>query len=188
MKIKKNFPELSTKKIKELNKSIFNKTNKLKPKINMTTKEPSWKQFIVSISSNNTEKFMSALDDHVANLNYILKGIKSDTIVDFIWTDYRDLIITSNKVMSPSNISIINNYIKKCDNINVKDIQDAYLLQSKSYLKILSIPYLIERTNILIDSSVIELIIKSIHVFDNIKITSKPRVVKVFLKSDIAIV
>ena len=135
------------------------------------------------IATTNTKKFMSVLDDHVVNLNHVLKSIKSDIIVD-----YRGLIITSNKVTSPSNISIINNYIKKCDNVNVKDIQDAYLLQSKSYLKILGIPYLIEGTNMPINSSVMELIIKSIHVFDNIKITLKPQVVKVSLKSDMAIV
>jgi len=131
---------------------------------------------------------MFILDDHIMNLNHVLKSIKSDIIVDFIWTDYRSLIITSNKVTSSSNISIINNYIKKCDNVNVRDIQDAYFPQSKSYLKILGILYLIEGTNMPINSSVMELIIKSIYVFDNIKITSKPRVVKVSLKSDIAIV
>jgi len=84
LKINKNFPKLSTKKIKELNKLIFNKTNKLKPKINMTTKEPSHKQVIVPISSNNVKKFMSTSGDHVANLNCTLKSIKFNIIVDFI--------------------------------------------------------------------------------------------------------
>ena len=42
-KIKEIFPELSNKKIKELNKSIFNKSEKPKPKINMMTKNPSHK-------------------------------------------------------------------------------------------------------------------------------------------------
>jgi len=38
LKIKENFLELSNKKIKQINKSIFNISDKLKPRINMTTK------------------------------------------------------------------------------------------------------------------------------------------------------
>ena len=128
------------------------------------------------------------MGNHVANLNYALKDIKSDTTVDFICINYRDLIIISNKVASLSDISIINKYIKNCNNIDINDIQDACLPQSKLYLKILSISYLIEETNTPIDSGVIESIIKFMHIFDNIKIASKPQVVKVSLKSDMAIV
>jgi len=83
LKIKKNFSKLSNKKIEELNKSIFNKFEKLKLKINMTTKGPSCKQVIVPIGSNNTKSFMTALSNHVTNLNCTLKGIKLDLIIDF---------------------------------------------------------------------------------------------------------
>ena len=54
------------------------------------------------------------------------------------------------------------------------NIQDACLPQSKSYLKILGILYLSEGTNMPIDLGVVESIIKSTYIFDNIKITSKP--------------
>ena len=43
LKIKEIFPELSNIKIKELNKLIFSKFEKPKPKINITTKSPSHK-------------------------------------------------------------------------------------------------------------------------------------------------
>ena len=39
LKIKKNFPELLNKKIKELSNSIYNKLDKPKPRINMMTKD-----------------------------------------------------------------------------------------------------------------------------------------------------
>jgi len=69
LKIKKNFSELSNIKIKELNKLIFNKSEKPKPKINITTKDPSHKQVIIPISNDNTKRFMMASNEHVANLN-----------------------------------------------------------------------------------------------------------------------
>jgi len=88
LKIKENFPELSNKKIEELNRSIFNKSEKLKLKINMTTKSPSHKQVIVPMGSDNAKSFMTALSDHIANLNCALKNIKSDLIIDFIHINY----------------------------------------------------------------------------------------------------
>ena len=68
------------------------------------------------------------------------------------------------------------------------DIQTACLFQSKSYLKILNISYCIEGTNTPVDLGIIELIIESIYIFNNINITSKPHIIKVFLKSDMTIV
>ena len=59
LKIKKNFSNLSNKKIKELNKSIFNNGGKSKPRISMMTKGPSHKQVIVTMNSENSKKFIS---------------------------------------------------------------------------------------------------------------------------------
>jgi len=174
LKIEKNFPELSIKQMEELNKSVFNNSSKLKPKINIMTQDPSCKQVIVPMDSENSKKFTSSLGNHITNLNCTLKNIKSETIVNFICINYRGLIITSNKVTSPLDISIINKYVKSCNNIDTNDIQDIRFLQSKSYLKILGILYLIEGTNTPINLGVVESIIKSTHIFDNIKIASKP--------------
>jgi len=68
------------------------------------------------------------------------------------------------------------------------NIQEACFPQSKSYLKILDIPYLLKGTNIPIDSSIIKSIIKATHIFNNIKIAFKSHVVKVSPKSDMAII
>jgi len=119
---------------------------------------------------------------------YSLKNIKSDTIVDFIHINYPSLIVTTNKVASPFNLSIVKSYIKNTNFIDSNNIQSACLLQSKSYLKILDILYLIKSTDTPIDSSMIELVIKSTHIFGNIHITSKLQVIKVSPKSDIVIV
>jgi len=188
LKIKKNFPKLSNKKIEEISKTIFGKADKPRPRINMTTKGLSRKQIIVPMSINNANKFMSASSKHVANFNHSLKNTKTDLMVDFIHIDHCGLIITSNRVASQSEISIVSKYIKNCNNIDTNNIQDTHLLQFKLYLKILSILYILEGTNMLIKSNIIESFIKMLHIFDNINFTSKPYIAKVFLKSDMAIV
>ena len=136
LKIKENFSKPSIKQIEELNKSIFNNSSKLKPKINMTTKGSFNKQVIVPMGSENSKKFISSSGNHVANLNHTLKNIKSETIVDFMHVNYRDLIITSNKIASLLDISVINRYIKSCNNIDTNDIQDTYVKNAKSGLSI----------------------------------------------------
>ena len=82
----------------------------------------------------------------------------------------------------------ISHYIKNTDNMNLEDIQDSCLPQSKSYLKILGLSYLLENTNTSMDSGVIKNIIKTTHIFNNIKVASKRHVCKVSPKSDIAII
>jgi len=97
-KIKKNFPELSNKKIEEINKTIFGNVDKPRPRINMITKDLSRKQIIIPMSTDNTNKFMSVSSEHVVNLNCFLKNTKTDLTVDFICIDHCDLIVTSNRV------------------------------------------------------------------------------------------
>ena len=93
----------------------------------------------------------------------------------------------SNKVASSSNLSMVENYIKNTNSINSNDVQTAQLAQSKLYLKFLGILYIIKYTNIPINLSIVETIIKSTYIFDNICIISKSYVVKVSFKSDMAI-
>jgi len=82
-KLKNNFSNFSFKKIKDIHMAI-NNLGKIKSCINITTKNSSCKQIIISMESNNSKKFMKFSDDHITNLNCALKDIKSDTIIDFI--------------------------------------------------------------------------------------------------------
>ena len=52
----------------------------------------------------------------------------------------------------------------------------------------MSIPFFIENTNGPISADFVEMAIKSNHIFDNLLLTSKPKVIKVSPKSDIVIV
>ena len=131
---------------------------------------------------------MSSSNNHVVNINQALKNIKSDVIIDFIYSDYRELVLVSNKVMAQLNICVISHYVENANNMNSEDIQDGHLPQSKSYIKILGLPYLLENTNTPMDSEVIENIIKTTHIFNDIKVVSKPYVCKVSPKSDMAII
>ena len=100
----------------------MNNLNVFKLYINITIKSLSYKQIIILINSNNLKKFLFLLSKHVINFNYVLKDIKSKIFVNFIRFNYKRLIIVFYKVISLFNISIINNYIKNTNNLNVNDV------------------------------------------------------------------
>ena len=187
LKIKNTFPSLQVKKIKNIQK-IINSGSKSKLCINMTTKGPSRKQVIVLINSENIKKFIDKSSSHVSNLNKALKNIKLEIIVNFIRLDSIGIIIVTNNVMSASDLQTIETYIKTANCIDLTGVEVLCLSQSKSYLKIINIPYYQENSSSPITLNIVEDIIKQNHIFNNIVLASKPHVIKVFLKSDMTIV
>ena len=188
LKIKEMFPNLPNKKIDLIQKVINRSINKPKPRINMTTKSPSRKQVIVPINSELSKKFIKDLSLHVTNINHALKEIASKTIVDFIHVENKGIIITTNNISSNSDLQKIENYIKSLLSSDVEQILSPRLPQSKSYLKIIGISYNSENVNSHISSDSVESILKSNHIFNDIILVSKPCIIKVFPKSDMAII
>ena len=60
---------------------------------------------------------MSSSGEYIANINKVLKDIKSNVLADFAQSDYWGLITTMNKIVSLSDISIIKKYIKNINTI-----------------------------------------------------------------------
>ena len=78
--------------------------------------------------------------------------------------------------------------MKDLNEVNSNNIMSPRLLQSKSYLKILDIPYFVKDTNLSISSDIIESIIKSTHIFNDIVLASQPCVIKAFPKSNMIVI
>ena len=85
-------------------------------------------------------------------------------------------------------LNTIKKYIKNIDVVDSKDVIALWLPQSGSYLKILDIPYIIEDTNTSVSSEIVEQILQSTYIFNNIVLVSKSRVIKSSPKSDIAVI
>ena len=188
LKIKETFLSLNTHKIDQVN-NIINGQNKPKPCIKMTTKGPSRKQVIIPMSSENVISFMKSSSLHVANINRLLCNTKSDILVDYIHSDNTGITVITSKVAQHSNMSIINQYVKNSNDINFLQVKEPRLPKSKSYLKIISIPFFPHaNSQEKLTSNDIKTILKQNHIFNNISLVSKPRVIKVSPKSDMSIV
>ena len=141
----------------------------------MTTKEPSRKHIIIPMSSDNTATFMKNSLLNVANINRELRNAKTDILADYVRSDNMGITIITNKVAQPSDLSIIDHYVKNVNDINALQVEDSRLPKSKSYLKIISIPfYPHPNSQEKLSSSDVETILKQNHIFDNITLISKP--------------
>ena len=140
------------------------------------------------MNNNNSIKFLTDLSAHISNINKVLKNIKSDIKADFVWAKQVGIVIVTNKVASLLDFQTMESYIKNVNQIEANNVEFPQLLQSKSYFKIIGIPYLMENTNTLLSMDIVETIIKNNHIFNNIAIVSRSRIIKVLPRSNIAII
>jgi len=187
LKIKEMFPKLQNHKIDQVQKIINSSKSKPKLHINMTTKGPSHKQIIVPMNKEAANMYIKDASFHISNINCILKSIKLNILADFIYVNDKGIIISTNNVASPSDLQEIKKYIKNSLLNNGDQFFSPQLPQSKSYLKIVEIPFLNEQLNTCILPEDIKKILKNNHIFNNIILISRPRVIKVLPKSDMAI-
>ena len=188
MKIKEIFPNLLNNKIEQVQKVINGPKNKSKPRISITTKGSSCKQVIISMDNDITKEFIKESNSHITNINCALKAIKSSTIADFIHIDDKGIVVTTNNVVSSSDLQKIEKYVKNSLSSDTDKMSLTRLPQSKSYLKIMGIPFISEKTNSYIALDEIKDILKNNHIFSNIVLISKPCIIKMSPKSDMAII
>ena len=106
----------------------------------MTMKGPSRKQIIVPMSRDN-KNFIEESNIYVSNMNKALKNIKSDVLVDFIYTNADSIIIITNKVTTSLDLQTIEQYVKETNCINSNEVELLRFPRSKLYLKIIGFSY-----------------------------------------------
>jgi len=156
-------------------------------KVQFTTKEPFRKQAIIPAHNELAENIMGDASTHVFQINALLKNVKSSIRSEFIHPCSGGIAIITNDVPNPSNLSIIGNYFKSVEGINSNDIPSPRLPQSKSYLKIMGLPYLRAGGNKITSENITDFM-KHINLFENVSLATKPHIIKASPKSDMAII
>ena len=188
LKIKETFPYFHNKKIDQVQKIISGTNNKPKLQLNITTRGLSQKQVIILMTKDMANQFIKDSSMHVININYALKGLKLSIIANFIHVEDKGIVITTNNIASSSDLQEIEKYIKNLFTTDANQVTSPRLSQSKSYLKIVSISFISKWSNMRISSEEVKNILKSNHIFNDIILASKPRIIKVSPKSNMAII
>ena len=80
------------------------------------------------MSNNNSLKFILSFSNNITNINKVRINIKFDILANFVCVNHYKLIITTNKVISMSDLNTIEKYIKNTNNIELNNISSSYLL------------------------------------------------------------
>ena len=96
------------------------------------------------------------------------------------------IIITTNSPASDLDLSTIKKYLKNIQNVNPDSIESPRLLKSKSYMKIIGLPYLSELE--VMSPDIIEGVLKESYLFKDVTLALKPHVIKASPKSDRVVV
>ena len=184
--IKKVFPALSMDEVRKVLKISNSGESNKKPKINMTARGLSRKEVIIPMANHIAELIINSAHIHITNINKCLKNSKSDIVTDFIWSTNNGIIITTNKPANDLNLLTIEKYLKSIQNTDSNSIESLHLPKSKSYMKIIGLPYKINQD--VISPDYIKGVLKEIYLFNGVALASKPCVIKVSPKSDMAVV
>jgi len=187
LKIKEVFPALPNKKVLEMHNAAFGQHINRAKKVQFTTKGLFRKQAIIPVHNELTESIIGNASTHEFQINALLKNVRSLICSEFIRSCSGGIAIITNDVPNPSDLSIIGNYFKSVEGINSNDIPSPRLPQSKSYLKIMGLPYLRADGNKITSENIMDFM-KYIDLFENISLATKPRIIKASPKSDMAII
>ena len=186
VQVKEAFPALSAYEVGKVLKIKNSGGDNRKPKINMTTRGPSRKEVIIPMAKHIAELIVNSAHIHITNINKCLRNSKSDIVTDFIRSTNNGIIITTSKPVNDLNLATIENYLKNIQNIDSNLIKSPRLPKSKSYMKIIGLPYKINQD--IISPDFIEGVLKETHLFKDVVLALKPRIIKVSPKSDMAVV
>jgi len=138
------------------------------------------------MAKTNAELIINLAHIHISHVNKYLKISKSDIITDFICVTNNGIIITMNKPANTLDLSTIKKYLESIENVNSDSIEGPYLPKSKSYIKIIGLPY---KTNQgVITPDYIENVLKELYLFKDVVLVSKLHVIKASPKSNMAVV
>ena len=144
LRVKKAFPALLANEVGKVLKIRNSREGSKKPRINMTTRGPLRKEVIILMAKHIAELIVNSAYTHITNVNKCLKNSKSDIVADFICIINNGIIITTNKPANDLNLSTIEKYLKSIQNVDSDSIESLCLLKSKSYMKIIGLPYKIK--------------------------------------------
>ena len=91
------------------------------------TKGLSKKQIIIFMSMNNAERIITQTNTHIFNINRTFKEVKSDISTDYICSNNREIIITTNKVAVFLDLSIVEKYIKELNDVDSNNVMSSRL-------------------------------------------------------------
>ena len=96
--------------------------------------------------------------------------------------------MSTNLVVSVAELEVIKQWLKKVAGLTASTVVEPCLLQSKSFLKILDVPYWGNNSSLPITQAQVEAVIANTFVFKGVVLASHPHIMKASPSSDMSVI
>jgi len=96
--------------------------------------------------------------------------------------------MSTNFVASAAELEVIKQWLKKVAGLAASTVVEPHLPQSKSFLKILGVPYWSNNSSLPITQAQVESVIVNTPIFEGVVFASCPRIMKAFPSLDMSVI
>ena len=96
--------------------------------------------------------------------------------------------MSTNFVASTAELEVIKQWLKKVAGLAASTVVEPHLPQSKSFLKILGVPYWGNNSSLPITQAQVESVIANTPIFEGVVLASRPRIMKASPSSDMSVI
>jgi len=198
LRLRDMFPDLSMKKVLAMHQSGFgasaspNRGGTVSsgasraPK--MTTHGPTRRQVLIPLDTPTAKVVVANAATAVESCNRGLVEAHSKLRVESVRKAWDGISMSTNFVALAAELEVIKQWLKKVAGLAASTVVEPHLPQSKSFLKILGVPYWGNNSSLSITQAQVESVIANTPIFEGVVLASRPRIMKVSPSSDMSVI
>jgi len=156
------------------------------PKI--TTHGPTRHQVLIPLDTPTAEVVVANATTAVESCNRDLVEAHSKLRVESVYKAWDGISMSTNFVASTAELEVIKQWLKKVADLAASTVVKPRLPQSKSFLKILDVPYWGNNSSLPITQAQVESVIANTPIFEGVVLASHPCIMKASPSSDMSVI
>ena len=144
----------------------------------MMTQGPTRCQVLIPLDSTAAELIVTNATSAVQSCNKGLVEARSKLRVESVHKAWDGVSMSTNSVASAAELEMIKQWLKKTAGLGESTEVEPCLPQSKSFLKILDIPYWDSKSSLPITPAQVEAALSNSPLFEGVSLASMPRIMK----------
>jgi len=154
----------------------------------MTMHRPTRRQVLIPLDTPTVEVVVANTATAVESCNRGFVEAHSKLRVESVRKAWDGISMSTNFVASAVELEVIKQWLKKVAGLAASTVVEPRLPQSKSFLKILGIPYWGNNSSLPTTQAQVESVIANTPIFEGVVLASRPCIMKVSPSSDMSVI
>jgi len=154
----------------------------------MTTHRPTRRQVLIPLDTPIAEVVVANTATAVESYNRGLVEAHSKLRVESVRKAWDGISMSTNFVASVTELEVIKQWLKKVAGLAASTVVEPCLPQSKSFLKILDVPYWGNNSLLSIIQAQVESVIANTSIFEGVVLASRSHIMKASPSSDMSVI